>query len=54
MEARWKIDNEKKFTDSQIAAWLWYQEKEVYIQENWQLWLFINEIIVKLEWTELN
>ena len=32
MQARRKIDNKKKFTDSQIAAWLWSQEKEVHIQ----------------------
>ena len=55
MQARRKIDNKKKLTDSQIAAWLGYQEKEVHIQvRNWQLSLFFNEIIVKLEWTEIH
>ena len=59
------MDNKKKFTDSQIAAWIWYQEKDaheqiwiykvhIYWSESLQLSLFLNEIIAKLEWTEIN
>ena len=61
MQARRKIDNKKKFTNSQIAAWIGHQEKDIheeietskvhmYTSRNWQP--FLNEIIVKLEWTE--
>ena len=65
IQARRKIDNKKKFTDSQIAAWIWYQEKDeheqiwiykvhIYWSESLHLSLFLNEIIAKLEWTEIN
>ena len=65
IQARRKIDNKKKFTDSQIAAWIWYQEKDVHEQiwickvhihwsESLQLSLFLNEITAKLEWSEIN
>ena len=60
MQARRKMDDRKEFTDSQIAAWIWYQEKDMHKQiwtsevhihwsKNLQLSLFCNEIIVKLE-----
>ena len=63
MQAWRKIDNKKKFTNSQIAAWIWHQEEGIhenietsqihmYTCSNWQP--FLNEIIVKLEWTEVN
>ena len=65
IQARRKMDNKKKFTDSQIAAWIWYQEKNVHEQiliykvhiywgESLQLSPFLNEIIAKLEWTEIS
>ena len=65
IQARRKIDNKKKFTVSLMAAWIWYQEKDVHEQiwiykvhiywsESLQLSLFLNEIIAKLEWTEIN
>ena len=31
-QARYKIDNKKNFTDSQIAARIWYQEKDIHEQ----------------------
>ena len=30
MQARRKIDNKKKFTNSQIAAWIWHQEEGIH------------------------
>ena len=31
-QARYKMDKKKKFTDSQIAALIWYQEKYIHEQ----------------------